>query len=101
MVLMMIHKIGLMLAVMFGLIYFAKRTEQRKKLHQIFGLLTIASFILEIIVKNITNIGYLLYALLLLMAGISPYFYKKKGKVAIHLSLVGAAIIWLVLIHLI
>ena len=101
MVLMMIHKIGLMLAVMFGLFYFAKRTELRKKLHQFFGLLTIASFLVEIFVKNITNIGYLLYALLLLMAGISPYFYKKKGKVAIHLSLVGAAIVWLVLIHMI
>ena len=101
MVLMMIHKVGLMLTIVFGLIYFAKRTEQRKKLHSIFGLLTIASFLLDIFVNNFTNKGYFLYALLLLMAGISPYFYKKKGKVAIHLSLVGAAIVWLVLIHMI
>lgn len=101
MVLMMIHKIGLMLAIVFGLIYVAKRTERRKKLHRIFGFLTIASFLLDIFVKNFTNIGYLLYALLLLIAGISPYFYKKRGKVAVHLSLVGAAIVWLVLIHII
>ena len=99
MVLMMIHKVGLMLAIVFGFIYLAKRTEWSKKLHRIFGLMTIASFL--IFVKNFTDTGYLLYALLLLMAGISPYFYKNRGKVAVHLGLVVAAIIWLVLVHII
>lgn len=101
MILMMIHKVGLMLAIMFGFIYLAKRTERSKKLHRIFGLMTIASFLLDILVKNFTDTGYLLYALLLLMAGISPYFYKNRGKVAVHLSLVVAAIVWLVLVHII
>ena len=36
MVLMMIHKIGLMLAIVCGLIYFAKRTERSKKAPSIF-----------------------------------------------------------------
>lgn len=100
MVLMMIHKLGLMLAIVFGFIYLAKRTERMKGLHRIFGFITILSFLLDIIVKNFTHIGYWLYALLLLLACISPYFYKKKGRLAVHLSLVAAAIVWLVLIHI-
>ncbi len=99
--LMMIHKFGLMLAIVFGFIYLVKRTERMKWLHRVFGLLTIASFLLDIFVKGFTNLGYLFYAILLLLAGIIPYFYKIRGKVAVHLSLLGAAIVWLVLIHII
>ncbi|MGM9932351.1 hypothetical protein [Pradoshia sp.] len=101
MVLMMIHKLGLMLAIIFGFVYLAKRTEPLKWLHRIFGLLTIVSFIVYIIVKNFTNSGYILYALLLLAASLIPYLYKRRAKTAVHLSLVAASIVWLVLIHVV
>ncbi len=65
MVLMMIHKLGLMLAIIFGFVYLAKRTEPLKWLHRIFGLLTIVSIIVYYNEKNFTNYGYIIYAKML------------------------------------
>ena len=97
MIIMTIHKTALMLAIILGIGYFAKRAGWLKWSHRVCGLTAILSFILYIVVYNFTNPGYFIYVLMLCLTSTIPYLVKKRG---IHIGLAVLSLVWLALIHI-
>ena len=97
---LMIHEFALILTVIVGIIILFKDSPIMKKLHYISGLVLVVTIFVYLFQTSITNVRYLLYGLLLLLAFFSLKIFKANRKIVIHVGIVVLSIIWLVLVHI-
>ena len=98
---LMIHEFALILTVIVGIMMLFKDSSIMKKIHYISGLVLVVTIFIYLFQTSITNVRYLLYGLLLVLAFFSPKIFKANRKIAIHVGIVLLSIIWLVLVHII
>lgn len=97
----MVHKLSLLVTLIFGLITFFMKNEKVKKIHYFASAALVISIFIYLIQISFVNIRYVIYGFFLLLAFISPKFIKGKGGVFSHVSLAILSIVCLVVVHII
>jgi len=98
---LMVHEFALILTVLVGIMMLFKDSSIMKKIHYTSGIVLVVTIFVYLFQTSITNIRYLLYGLLLLLAFFSLKIFKANRRIIIHVGIVLLSIIWLVLVHII
>lgn len=100
---LVVHKLSLLVTLLFGLIAFFMKNERMKKIHYFASIALVMSIFIYLLQISFANIRYVIYGFFLLLAFITPKFIKGKGKLKLisHLSLVMLSIVCLVVVHII
>ena len=98
---LMVHKVALLLALVFGILSCFKKFEKLKKAHVLAAVILVISILIYLFQVSFTNVRYVIYGLFLLLVFISPKIVKGKGKLFSHIVLALLAIVCLVVVHII
>lgn len=98
---LMIHKVAMLIAIVFGIACVFKKSTVLKKIHYISAIIFVLSILWYFIDSHFNSVGYIIYGLLTILTFFSPKLIKNKGKLLAHTGLFAVAICWLVIIHII
>ncbi len=98
--LLAIHKISLLICLVFGVVYLFKENVRIKFVHKWSGIITLISIFIYLFQMNSDKFGYIIYMLIMALTALIPFAYKQKKSTAIHTASALSSIVWLVLIHI-
>ncbi len=96
-----VHKLALVLSMVFGIICAFKFKNKVKKTHGLLSLITVISILLYLIQSHFDSFGYTVYGLLLLSSYVVGKYVKHERAFWGHIILFVISIIWLVVIHVV
>ena len=98
--LLALHKVSLLLCVIFGILNLFNKNAKIKSVHRWSGFIAIISIFIYLFQMNSSQNGYIIYMLIMALTAIIPYLCKQKKSTVIHIGTALSSIVWLVFIHL-
>lgn len=98
--LLAIHKISLLICLVFGVMHLFNKNIRIKSVHKWSGFITLISILIYLFQMNSGKFGYIIYMLIIALTAMIPFVWKHKKHTVFHIGAALSSIVWLVLIHI-